>query len=307
MKLEQIVYALEIFKAGSFSKAAQNLYISQPNLSFSIKKLEQELGFNIFERGYAGISITNKGAEFLKYAVSIHRNIEQINTINTKIDDINTIELNISTQLHSTAMVAILELMKKYTDSRTRFNINQGSFFQVLDNVYNRYSDIGLIHVSDYQIDLWNKILTSKGLEFNFITDATLCACVSSNSPLYNYNYIDNINNILDNTLILYNADDKDCLYLYERTQLKLDEFKHVISVSEWEEISKLLISKDCLFLGTDVNIKNILNIDNLYLQYKSIPIKPIKKLKFGWVKLSSLKMTSIQQEFINILQKQII
>ncbi|HSQ89318.1 hypothetical protein, partial [Romboutsia sp.] len=173
--------------------------------------------------------------------------------------------------------------------------------------VCNGYSDIGLVLISDHQMDLWNKILTAKGLEFNLLKYVNLCACVSSNSPLYNCDYIDDINNILDYTLILYNADDKDCLYLYERSQSQFDKFKHVINVSEREEVNKLLISKDSLCIGTDLNIKNMLNINNSGFKYKLIPFKPTIKLKFGWIKLNSLKMTSIQQKFINILQKQII
>ena len=44
MKLEQLAHAVEIANTGSFSKAAENLYLSQPGLSASIKQLEQELG-----------------------------------------------------------------------------------------------------------------------------------------------------------------------------------------------------------------------------------------------------------------------
>ena len=45
MKLEQISYILEIAKQGSIGKAAKKLYMSQPNLSMSIRMLEEELGF----------------------------------------------------------------------------------------------------------------------------------------------------------------------------------------------------------------------------------------------------------------------
>lgn len=41
---------------GSASRAAKNLFLSQPNLSSAIKNLEQELGFPIFERTSAGWS-----------------------------------------------------------------------------------------------------------------------------------------------------------------------------------------------------------------------------------------------------------
>lgn len=51
MKIEQIQYILEIYKTGSISKAAQNFYMSRPNLSNSIRNLENEVGFDILERG----------------------------------------------------------------------------------------------------------------------------------------------------------------------------------------------------------------------------------------------------------------
>lgn len=75
MKLEQIIYALEISRCGSISKAAKNLFLTQPNLSTALKNLEDEIGFRIFERIPRGVIVTTKGYEFLKYADSIYKNI----------------------------------------------------------------------------------------------------------------------------------------------------------------------------------------------------------------------------------------
>lgn len=49
MTIQQLQYVLEIARCGSASRAAKNLFLSQPNLSSAIKNLEQELGFPIFE------------------------------------------------------------------------------------------------------------------------------------------------------------------------------------------------------------------------------------------------------------------
>jgi len=51
MNLQQLRCVLEIARVGSVTKAAQNLYISQPNLSRTIKELEKELGVSLFRRG----------------------------------------------------------------------------------------------------------------------------------------------------------------------------------------------------------------------------------------------------------------
>ncbi len=43
-------YVYEVYKEKSFSKAAKNLYISQPSLSATIKRIENRIGFPIFDR-----------------------------------------------------------------------------------------------------------------------------------------------------------------------------------------------------------------------------------------------------------------
>ena len=57
-------YAIEIERTGSITKAAQNLYMAQPNLSKAMKELEEQLGYAIFERIPGGMIPTEKGAAF---------------------------------------------------------------------------------------------------------------------------------------------------------------------------------------------------------------------------------------------------
>lgn len=66
MNLQYIKYAQEVEKCGSINKAAQNLYITQPYLSYCLKELENNLGITLFTRSTNGSSITEEGKEFLK-------------------------------------------------------------------------------------------------------------------------------------------------------------------------------------------------------------------------------------------------
>lgn len=61
----------EIAKTGSLNKAAENLYMGQPNLSRAIKELESSLGITIFDRSAKGMVATAEGEEFLQYARKI--------------------------------------------------------------------------------------------------------------------------------------------------------------------------------------------------------------------------------------------
>ena len=69
--LREMKYAITLAKFGNFSKAAAELYISQPSLSQAIKKMEQELGVLLFERAGNSFSLTPHGALFVTEAMRI--------------------------------------------------------------------------------------------------------------------------------------------------------------------------------------------------------------------------------------------
>ncbi len=60
-------YVYKIYETKSFSAAAKALYISQPSLSATVKKLENELGFEIFNRRTTPLSLTREGKIYLEY------------------------------------------------------------------------------------------------------------------------------------------------------------------------------------------------------------------------------------------------
>lgn len=69
-------YIYTVYKEGSFSKAANTLHVSQPSLSETIKKAEQEIGTPIFDRRQRPISLTPFGVEYI-HAVSKIYDIER--------------------------------------------------------------------------------------------------------------------------------------------------------------------------------------------------------------------------------------
>ena len=73
MHYNQIEYFLAIVKHGGFSKAADAIFISQSSLSKQIKALEEELGTELFNRRVAGNKLTESGELFLRYAVQVTR------------------------------------------------------------------------------------------------------------------------------------------------------------------------------------------------------------------------------------------
>ena len=68
MDYNSLKYIITVHKHQSISKAAEELYLSQPNISKAIQKLEKEIGITIFNRTSRGVNTTIEGKEFIKRA-----------------------------------------------------------------------------------------------------------------------------------------------------------------------------------------------------------------------------------------------
>ena len=62
MTTKQIDYCIEVARTLNFSRAADNLFVSQSAFSYQIKLLEEEIGFTIFERNGKGAALTPAGS-----------------------------------------------------------------------------------------------------------------------------------------------------------------------------------------------------------------------------------------------------
>lgn len=76
IELNILEYLIEFSKTGSLLKASENLHLSQPSLTKAMKRLEEELGINIFERSKNHLSLNDNGYIVLDYAKRI-RNTEE--------------------------------------------------------------------------------------------------------------------------------------------------------------------------------------------------------------------------------------
>ena len=66
---KEIIYT--IYQEKSFSKAAQKLYVSQPSLSAMVRKIEEDIGFPLFDRTSKPIRLTEAGMEYIRAAEEI--------------------------------------------------------------------------------------------------------------------------------------------------------------------------------------------------------------------------------------------
>ena len=110
-------YVYEVYKERSFSIAAKNLYVSQPALSASVKKIEQELGITIFDRSTSPISLTEEGKVYIE-ALEKMKNI--LSETRVKLSDMNELKtgiIKVSGENFVSSFILpkiIMEFSKKY-------------------------------------------------------------------------------------------------------------------------------------------------------------------------------------------------
>ena len=77
MELRQLKYFLAIADSGSFSRAAERVFVAQSALSHQMAQLEDELGVALFHRSRRGVALTDAGQRFYPHAVSILRQTDE--------------------------------------------------------------------------------------------------------------------------------------------------------------------------------------------------------------------------------------
>ena len=144
MTLQQIHYVITISEQGSFNKASEVLYISQPSLTESVRELEKELGISVFHSSGRGVTLTSDGMEFISYARELYHQYEVISERYGEKGKIKK-KFSVSTQHYSFAVKSFVELVKQLNTDEYEFAIREVRTQKVIDDVSNLKSEIGVL------------------------------------------------------------------------------------------------------------------------------------------------------------------
>jgi len=147
-------YAYQVYKKGSFTKAAKDLYISQPSLSAAISRLESDLGFLIFDRSTIPCSLTAEGRIYIE---SIEKITEIESNMKKRIKDLSDINHgSIAVGGSSYASYLILsdicsEFYKRYPNINVTLDIgNLGGLHVLTEKLDNNELDILVTYTGNH-------------------------------------------------------------------------------------------------------------------------------------------------------------
>lgn len=211
MKIIQLQYFVEVVKTNNISKAAKNLYVSQPAISSTIRELEKEFNTTLFIRYNNQITLTDEGHYLYRLALELLEGFEKVkNDMYSYLKKSEVLKLGVPPMLGTFILPSILNEYSK---------INPNTEIQLVElgSVANKQA------ILDREINLG---LTVKSVEEEVIelvncykiTATTLLFSVNKNHPLAKKSIV-SLKDLKDTPLILMK---EDCL----QSSLVQNEFK---------------------------------------------------------------------------------
>ena len=116
-------YVYEVYKERSFSKAAKNLFISQPSLSGTIKRVEEEIGYEIFDRSTKPIGVTDIGEKYIKTIEKILKLERHFIQYVNDVDDLKAGNVSVGgTQQYTSYMLPAI--VSKFIEKYPHINVD---------------------------------------------------------------------------------------------------------------------------------------------------------------------------------------
>ena len=146
MNFQQCRYVQTIAETGSFSQAAKKLYLTQPNLSASIRDLEEELGVLLFERSNTGAKLTDDGHDFLKYAKRI---LGELDLLEGRYRKEFKKSFTVASHHYDFLSLPMARIAEQFKDNYQEFQLIETTTRKILKSVENFESDLGIIYIDE--------------------------------------------------------------------------------------------------------------------------------------------------------------
>ncbi|MCD7716164.1 MAG: LysR family transcriptional regulator [Lachnospiraceae bacterium] len=294
MTLTQLLYAVTIADMKSMNKAAAALYVSQPALSAAIRDLEDELHIELFIRSNRGIMITPEGTEFLRYARQMSELRRMIEERYAGKEMKKT--FSVSTQHYSFAVEAFIELAKKFGMDEYEFAIHETKTGEVIENVRNYRSEIGVLYLNDFNEKALRKIFQENEVEYSFLFQCGISVYLSQSHPLANKERI-SFDELKPYPCLSFEQGEKNSFYFAEEV-LSTCEYSQIIKADDRATMLNLMVGLNGYTLCSGI-ICEKLNGE----QYMAIPLDTDDTMNIGYIKRKGMPLSLLGEQYLELLK----
>lgn len=298
MTLQQLKYVITISKSGSMHTAADELFITQPNLSKAIKDLELEMGITIFNRTNKGVLLTDDGTKFLSYARQV---VEQANLLEDIYKNKESIKriFAISSQHYGFVVNAFVKLVETLGKDTYEFSLRECKTYDVINDVKYGRSELGVIYFSRFNSEIMKKVISSNGLSYEFLFEAKPHVLLSKNHPLANKERL-TLDDLDAYPRLSYDQGLNNSFY-YSEEPHALESVSKAIVVSDRATLFNILIGLNGYTISSGM-ISSSLDGNNII----SIPLETDEVMDLVYIYDSDKPMKEITKQYLAILREYI-
>lgn len=277
MTLQQLKYIITAAEIGSITEAAKILFISQPSLSGAIKEVEKETGISIFTRCRAGIALTKEGMEFLGYARQV---VQQMELLESKYINNRPAKQRfcVSTQHYTFTANAFVELVRRFGQERYEFILNETQTHQIIKDVKNRFSDVGILYFSKNNESVLQKSLDENDLVFHELFSVAPHLFLRKDHPLAQYKSL-KLSALKPYPKLSFVQGSYESAYFAEEL-FSNEQTEKSIKVSDRAAIVNFMIGLDGYTISSGIFPKYLQGEDII-----SIPLDEVEIMRIGYIK----------------------
>lgn len=296
MTLQQLKYVITVAEKGTVSKAAKELFISQPSLTNAIKELENEMNISIFDRTNKGVIVSKEGEIFLGYARQV---VEQAALLEEKYTGKakGKQQFCVSTQHYSFAVNAFVDLIKEYADEEYDFSLRETQTHEIIEDVAKMKSEIGILYLNDFNEAVLKKIIKAYDLIFEELFIAKPHVFISTKNPLSEKKSV-TLKDLEPYPYLSFEQGEYNSFY-YSEEIFSTEERRKNIRVRDRATLFNLLIGLNGYTLCSGV-IDKELNGKNIV----AIPLEAEGFMRIGIITHKKAKPSKLGSIYINALKK---
>lgn len=275
MEIHQLQYVVEVAKQKHFTRAAEEICVSQSTLSQQITKLEDELGIKLFERTTRSVFPTSAGAEFIIYARQVLAELETMRQSMHAHAGLakGTLHIGAITTLESIGFVSLI----------TSFhNTYPGLYINIVQNGSRRLTE--LLRMSEINVAILTPPMDepSEDIEFLPLADSEFVLVTSTSHPLATRGSIDLAE--AANESFIFPSPDQSIYNIYYQACRDAGFTPNIVCQSSHSETSLALVAvgMGIGFFPLDTLTSNALygisNLNSVYGISKIQLANPIKK-----------------------------
>lgn len=295
MTLQQLTYLVTVAECGNITEAAEKLFISQPSLSAAIHNLEKEMGVTAFIRSNKGVVATREGEELLSFARML---LEQADNMKDHFGNGERANprFSVSCQHYSFAVNAFVDLIKEYGADQYNFIIRETQTGEIIEDVANGKSEIGVIYLSEHNEEVITKLIKNQGLVFEELYIATPHVFICSEHPLASKDMI-TMEDLMPYPYLVYEQGNRNSFYFSEEFISMLD-FPRIIQVRDRATLFNLVIGLNGFTVSSGV-IDHKLNGSDIIAK----PLQVEKTMRIGIIKKKNIIFSRYADAYLKALK----